>query len=141
MSCLVLKTLDGGETWDYAGYLPEEFYPHAAYFASADEGWVGGLNGFIYHTTDGGENWEKSPTGINAPIFGFVAGPSGLYALADNATVMQQTGQSWQKISASDQPLYLRTGLILPNHRLLAAGGRGLLLNLETPVAHSASTD
>tara|TARA_R100000687_G_scaffold15994_4_gene12179 strand:+ start:996 stop:1985 length:990 start_codon:yes stop_codon:yes gene_type:complete len=138
---LVLKTTDGGENWDYAGYLPDEFYAHSSYFRSDNEGWVGGLNGFIYHTTDGGENWEKSPTGINAPIFGFVAGPSGLYALADNATVMQQTGQSWRKISASDQPLYLRTGLILPNHRLLAAGGRGLLLNLETPVAHSASTD
>lgn len=138
---LVLTTDDGGDNWDYAGYLPEEFYAHASYFRSAEEGWVGGLNGFIYHTTDGGESWEKSPTGINAPIFGFVSGASGLYALADNATVLKHVDQSWQKISTSDQPLYLRSGLLLPNHQLLAAGGRGLLLNLEIPVAYSASTD
>lgn len=138
---LVLTTEDGGANWDYAGYLPDEFYAHTSYFQSAQEGWVGGLNGFIYHTTDGGENWEKSPTGINAPIFGFVPGPSGLYALADNATVLQKAGQSWQKISTSDQPLYLRTGLLLPDQQLLAAGGRGLLLNLEIPAAFSASTD
>ncbi len=138
---LVLTTEDGGDNWDYAGYLPEEFYAHASYFRSAEEGWVGGLNGFIYHTTDGGESWEKSPTGINAPVFGFVSGASGLYALADNATVLKHVDRSWQKISTSDQPLYLRSGLLLPNHQLLAAGGRGLLLNLELPVALSASTD
>jgi len=138
---LVLTSDDGGDNWDYAGYLPEEFYAHSSYFHSADEGWVGGLNGFIYHTTDGGESWEKSPTGINAPVFGFVSGASGLYALADNATVLKYVGQSWQKISTSDQPLYLRSGILLPNHQLLAAGGRGLLLNLDIPVAYSASTD
>ena len=138
---LVLTTEDGGANWNYAGYLPNDFYAHTSHFRSRNEGWVGGLNGFIYHTTDGGESWEKSPTGINAPIFGFVPGPTGLYALADNATVLQHTGQSWRKISTSDQPLYLRSGLLLPGQQLLAAGGRGLLLNLEIPSALSASSD
>tara|TARA_R110001599_G_scaffold42193_1_gene127247 strand:+ start:16318 stop:17310 length:993 start_codon:yes stop_codon:yes gene_type:complete len=138
---LVLSTGDGGKSWDYAGYLPDEFYAHTSHFGSQDEGWVGGLNGFIYHTMDGGESWERSPTGINAPIFGFVAGSSGLYALADNATVLKLSDDSWQKISTSDQPQYLRSGLLLPDNRLLAAGARGLLLNLEIPMAFSASTD
>ena len=132
---LVLSTRDGGRNWDYTGYLPDEFYAHTSHFVSDREGWVGGLNGFIYHTMDGGENWERSPTGINAPIFGFVSGPSGLYALADNATVLKLSNDSWQKISTSDQPLYLRSGLMLPNNRMLAAGARGLLLNLEIPEA------
>ncbi|WP_404364916.1 WD40/YVTN/BNR-like repeat-containing protein [Marinobacter sp.] len=138
---LVLRTRDAGANWDYAGYLPDEFYAHTSYFRSVDEGWVGGLNGFIYHTTDSGESWQRTATGISAPIFGFVPGPSGLYALADNATVLQLTDQSWRKISTSDQPLYLRSGLLLPNHELLAAGGRGLLLNLELPVALSAGKE
>lgn len=138
---LVLRTRDGGESWDYAGYLPNEFYAHTSYFRSADEGWVGGLNGFIYHTTDGGVSWQKSPTDLSTPIFGFAYGPSGLYALADNATVLKHANESWHKISTSDQPLYLRSGLLLPDNQLLAAGGRGLLLNLEIPAALSASTD
>jgi len=138
---MVLNTRDGGKSWDYAGYLPDEFYAHTSHFVSKNEGWVGGLNGFIYHTMDGGESWGRSLTGINAPIFGFVAGPSGLYALADNATVLKLSGDSWQKISTSDQPLYLRSGLLMSDNRLLAAGARGLLLNLEIPMALSASTD
>jgi photosystem II stability/assembly factor-like uncharacterized protein len=138
---LVLKTEDGGKNWNYAGYLPDEFYAHASYFRSVDEGWAGGLNGFIYHTMDGGESWAKSPTGITAPIYGFVAGSSGLYALADNATVLKHTNDSWQKISTSNLPLYLRSGLLLPDNQLLAAGGRGFLLNLEIPSTASASTD
>ncbi|MGO1500292.1 MAG: YCF48-related protein [Marinobacter sp.] len=138
---LVLKTEDGGTNWDNAGYLPDEFYAHTSYFRSVDEGWAGGLNGFIYHTVDGGQSWEKSPTGITAPIYGFVAGSTRLYALADNATVLKHTDDAWKKISTSSQPLYLRSGLLLPGNQLLAAGGRGLLLNLEIPVALSASTD
>ena len=55
--------------------------------------------------------------------------------------MLKHAGASWQKISTSDQPLYLRSGLLLPDDHLLAAGGRGLLLNLEIPVALSASTD
>lgn len=137
---LVLRTEDGGKNWDNAGYLPDEFYAHTSYFRSQNEGWAGGLNGFIYHTTNGGESWEKSPTGITAPIYGFVAGPSALYALADNATVLKHSNNSWQKISTSNQPLYLRSGLLLPDNQLLAAGGRGLLINLEIPAATSTST-
>ena len=138
---MVLSSNDGGLNWDYAGYLPDEFYAHTSHFRSMDEGWVGGLNGFIYHTTDGGESWEQMPTETNAPVFGFIAGNSELYAIADNATVLQLQGTAWKKISESDQPLYLRTGLLIPEHKLLVAGGRGLLFDLELPTAIAASKD
>lgn len=138
---MVLRSDDGGLNWDYAGYLPDEFYAHTSYFRSMEEGWVGGLNGFIYHTTDGGESWEQIPAETNAPVFGFIPGSSELYAVADNATVLQLQGSTWKKISESDQPLYLRTGLLMPEHKLLVAGGRGLLFDLELPAANAASKD
>lgn len=138
---MVLRSDDGGLNWDYAGYLPEEFYAHTSYFRSMDEGWVGGLNGFIYHTTDGGQSWEQMPAETNAPVFGFIPGDATLYALADNATVLELQSSAWKKISESDQPLYLRTGLLLPDQKLLVAGGRGLLFNLEIPMALAASKD
>ena len=138
---LVLKTLDGGETWDYAGYLPDEFYPHAAYFESADEGWVGGLNGFIYHTTDGGETWDRQPTDTSMPVFGFVKAGNALFALGDNATVLALSGGSWTGLETPNQPLYLRDGVVLANNQLLVAGGRGLLLQLDIPVASVASNN
>ncbi|SNC60240.1 Uncharacterized protein SAMN04487881_0218 [Marinobacter sp. es.048] len=138
---MVLRSDDSGLNWDYAGYLPDEFYAHTSYFRSMEEGWVGGLNGFIYHTTDGGESWEQMPAETNAPVFGFIPGDSELYAVADNATVLQLQGSAWKKISESDQPLYLRTGLLMPEQRLLVAGGRGLLFDLELPAAIAASKD
>lgn len=138
---MLLATDDGGLNWDYAGYLPDEFYAHTSYFRSRDEGWVGGLNGFIYHTTDGGNNWQQMPTDTNAPIFGFIPGESKLYAVANNATVLQLQNSAWRKISESGQPLYLRTGLLMSEQRLLVAGGRGLLFDLELSAASAASKD
>ncbi|MGF2735624.1 WD40/YVTN/BNR-like repeat-containing protein [Marinobacter sp.] len=138
---LVLKTRDGGQTWDYAGYLPEEFYPHSAYFASSEEGWVGGLNGFIYHTTDGGESWDRQPTDTTMPLFGFIDAEGALFALGDNATVLTLQGDQWASLKTPSQPLYLRDGVLLENRQLLVAGGRGLLLHLDIPVANVASNN
>lgn len=138
---LVLRTEDGGQTWDYAGYLPEEFYPHAAHFESVEEGWVGGLNGFIYHTTDGGETWSRQPTDTSMPVFGFIDASNNLFALGDNATVLSLRNGQWQSLATPNQPLYLRDGVLLKNRQLLVAGGRGLLLHLDIPVANMASNN
>lgn len=132
---------DGGENWEPSGNLPDEFYPHASYYSSLEQGWVGGLNGFIWHTSDAGETWQRQRTGTEAPIFGFIDGPQGLYAVGENATVLQLRGQRWTPLTTPDQPLYLRAGRLLPNQHLLAAGGRGLLLNIPLPKALAASTN
>lgn len=138
---LVLRTDDGGGNWDYAGYLPDEFYPHASHFDSMDEGWVGGLNGFIYHTRDGGESWSQQPTDTNVPVFGFVAGAEGLFALGDNATVLYLKNGEWQSLATPNQPLYLRDGVLLNTRKLLTAGGRGLLLTIDIPPTQVARNE
>ncbi|TVP87452.1 MAG: glycosyl hydrolase [Pseudomonadaceae bacterium] len=132
---------DGGQSWEPAGSLPDEFYPHASHFNSLDQGWVGGLNGFIYYTRDGGESWQRQTTPTEVPIFGFINDAQGLFALGDNATVLGLEGQQWQMLPTPDQPLYLRTGRMLPNQQLLVAGGRGLVLSVDLPKALAASTD
>lgn len=128
---LVLETSNGGTTWDYAGYLPNEFYPHASLFTSAEKGYVGGLNGFIYATYDGGESWKQQPTDRNTPIFGFINSEDGLFALGENATVMRLENDQWQSLPTPNQPLYLRTGVITSDAQLLVAGGRGLVFQLD----------
>ncbi|WP_022963868.1 WD40/YVTN/BNR-like repeat-containing protein, partial [Halopseudomonas pelagia] len=134
-------THDGGRNWEPSGSLPDEFYPHASHYLSLEQGWVGGLNGFIWYTGDAGETWHRQPTGTEAPVFGFIDGPQGLYAVGENATVLQLRGQHWTSLPTPEQPLYLRAGRLLPNQHLLAAGGRGLLLNIALPKALAASTD
>ncbi len=106
-----------------------------------DRVFAGTFDRGIYRTRDGGENWRRQPTGTEVPIFGFISGEHGLYAVGDNATVLSLNGSRWQSLPTPEQPLYLRAGQLLPNQQLLVAGGRGLLLNLELPKALAASTD
>ena len=138
---LVLLSEDGGLSWDIAGYAPDEFYIHTSHFLDADTGYIGGLNGFIYYTTDGGNDWQQMPADTQAPVFGFVAIGQDLFALADNATVLRLENERWVRVSASDQPLYLRAGVALADQRLLVAGGRGLLFDLDLTSALTASKD
>ena len=129
---MLFASQDGGANWQLAGTLPDEFYPHASYFRSPEEGWVGGLNGFIYHTTDAGQSWQRQSTSSSAPIFGFLASDNGLFAVGDHSSVLQLAGEQWQTLPTPDAPVYLRAITADSAQRLIVAGGRGLLLTLDT---------
>lgn len=129
---LVFTSSDGGQNWDPAGSLPDEFYPHASHFNSLEEGWVGGLNGFIYHTADGGQSWQRQDTPSSAPIFSFNASRDGLFAIGDHSSVLRLAGNQWQALPMPSEPVYLRAAAMTGDHRLTVAGGKGLLLSLDT---------
>src|SRR5262245_7498918 len=40
----------------------------AIQFSDANEGWAVGDEGAIWHTIDGGRNWERQPSGIRASL-------------------------------------------------------------------------
>lgn len=131
---MILASQDGGASWDFSGYLPDEFYPHSAYFTNMSEGWVGGLNGFIYHTTDGGNSWQQQSADSAIPIYQFVQADGVLYALGDNATVLSLNDTKWHVIQPATAPVYLRAALYFKN-KLLVAGGRGMFLTLDPNIA------
>ncbi|WP_324732562.1 YCF48-related protein [Pseudomonas paeninsulae] len=135
---LVFNSTDAGQSWQASGNLPDEFYPHASRFVSLDEGWVGGLNGFIYHTVDGGQSWQRQDTPSAAPIFNFSANRDGLFAIGDHSSVLRLSGERWQALPTPNAPAYLRAASSSDDHRLTVAGGRGLLLNLDTRPALAA---
>lgn len=136
---LIVKTNNAGQDWQVEGYLPGDFYPHSSYFTSPQRGWVGGLNGFIYHTTDGGQSWQRQQTPTESPIYALFGTKDGLYALGDNTTVLTYQNEQWQALPTPGLPIYLRTGQVLDGNRLLVAGGRGLILDL--PITQHANTD
>src|SRR5262249_41256822 len=41
---------------------------HAVQFVDRDEGWAVGDEGVIWHTIDGGQSWERQPTGVRASL-------------------------------------------------------------------------
>ncbi len=88
----------------------------AVQFVDETEGWAVGDDGVILHTIDGGQTWERQPTGVRAslravcfldPFTGFVVGREGLPYRPGSAGVVLFTndgGTKWQRISLKELP-------------------------------------
>ncbi|RUP78432.1 glycosyl hydrolase [Alteromonas sp. KS69] len=131
---MFVVTEDGGNTWQVSGFMPAEFYPHAAYFTSIAEGWVAGLNGFIYYTKNSGNTWHKQSADSTVPIYQFQEIDGVLFALGDNATVLKLTGDQWKTVQPPSAPVYLRAALYF-KQKLLVAGGRGMFITITPNTA------
>jgi len=60
----VLRTTDGGVTWDLVNWAPEEEAPlFDVWFSDAENGFAIGAYGSFYVTTDGGMTWSFEPIG------------------------------------------------------------------------------
>ena len=136
---MFVVTEDGGNTWQVSGFMPAEFYPNAAYFTSIAEGWVAGLNGFIYYTKNSGNTWHKQSADSTVPIYQFQEIDGVLFALGDNATVLKLTGDQWKTVQPASAPIYLRAALYF-KQKLLVAGGRGMFMTID-PNAAALSVD
>lgn len=127
---LFYKTTDGGKQWQPQGMIGEELYPLAVHFPDEQRGWAGGLNGVIMHTTDGGQNWMPQESGVVSPIYSFFGNDRQLFASGDHGKVLTLRDGSWQQIETPNLPVYLGTGHVLTDDKLLLAGGWGALLTL-----------
>lgn len=136
---MLVVTQDGGDSWEIAGFMPSEFYPHATHFTSTAEGWVGGLNGFIYYTNDAGNTWQQQRADSTVPIYQFEDVNGTLFAVGDNATVLKLTEQKWNTVHPASAPVYLRAALAFKD-KLLVAGGRGMYMTID-PTTSDSSID
>ncbi len=96
----IQKTTDGGNTWQ-AQFQHPGFFAREIHFVDENNGWVIGNSfsgkGRLYHTTDGGENWELqlsmfrdySDVFFLTPLLGWMA--------AEDNSVCRSTdgGYSW----------------------------------------------
>jgi photosystem II stability/assembly factor-like uncharacterized protein len=59
---VILRTTDGGTTWEQVHWAPEEENPlFDVWFSDADNGFAIGAYGSFYRTSDGGETWQFEP--------------------------------------------------------------------------------
>src|SRR5262249_39929343 len=89
---------------------------HAVQFVDRNEGWCVGDEGVVWHTIDGGDTWERQPTGTRAslrglhfltPFVGWVAGREELPNGGGSAGVLLFTrdgGLKWQRILTNSLP-------------------------------------
>ncbi len=137
----VLKTMDGGTTWQNLDPMPEEFYPQDAWFQDPQQGWAVGLRGRVMETADGGATWRLVQTPTLAPLFTLGALNGVPCVVGGDGVVMLRVNGQWQPQSYPDAyHQYLRAMLPLGD-KLLVAGGSGALrvLTLSNPQAVQAS--
>jgi photosystem II stability/assembly factor-like uncharacterized protein len=85
-------------------------------FIDEHEGWAVGDDGVIWHTVDGGQTWERQPTGVRASLrsvcfldafTGFVVGRESLPQGTGSGGVILYTndgGAKWRRISLRELP-------------------------------------
>ncbi|MBE2280851.1 MAG: T9SS type A sorting domain-containing protein [Ignavibacteriaceae bacterium] len=73
---IILKTADGGDTWEKIRYRQEFVFMNAIKFRDSLNGVIGSLDGIFAHTNDGGENWVEAPVDSaffsNLPVVDFL---------------------------------------------------------------------
>ncbi len=89
---------------------------HAVHFVDAKEGWAVGDQAVVWHTPDGGKNWERQITGTQAslrsvhfltPYCGWIAGRTTLPNGAGSSGVVLFTddcGATWKELSSGILP-------------------------------------
>jgi photosystem II stability/assembly factor-like uncharacterized protein len=129
---MVLKTSNGGASWDRAADLPGEFYPQAAHFIDAERGWAVGLNGAILHTSDGAESWQSQDSGVNFPLYGITGVGETLYAVGENGIVLRYRAGTWQALPHENNILSYLRAASANRDSLLVAGGNGVIYILAS---------
>jgi len=92
----VLKTTNAGKTWVNLQSTDEDFYPLALYFLDTQMGWIAGLDGVIFITRDGGQNWQKQETATHAPIYKIRKIGEHIFAVGNSGTILEYNGRMWQ---------------------------------------------
>ena len=139
----VLTSADGGASWQPQPKIEGDFYPYAALFTDAANGWVSGLAGVIKRTRDGGRTraTQANPSGV--PMYALLRVADELYGLGAGGRMVRLQGEQWQAFEHGQAiPAYLAAGVALDARSMLVAGAAGALnvIHLPTQVAQ-APTD
>lgn len=132
---VILRTTDGGVTWDRVHWAPEEESPlFDVWFADAEKGFAIGAYGSFYRTSDGGKSWTFQP--ISEDDFHLHhlarANDGRLYMAAEAGMVYRSDdgGESWSELPSPYTGSFFAT-LPLGGDALLLFGLRGHLYRSE----------
>jgi photosystem II stability/assembly factor-like uncharacterized protein len=132
---VMMKTSDGAVTWKIQDVKNDNFT--AIHMHSEQELWICGYNGSIFHTTDGGDNWERLRNGndIKKPRYHlldivFKDRQNG-WAVGEEGAVIHTTdgGHTWELYEKFTSAA-LRSIAIAPHGSLIVAGDEGTLYKL-----------
>jgi photosystem II stability/assembly factor-like uncharacterized protein len=101
---VILRTRDGGLTWESVYAAPEQERPLLdVWFESAEHGFAVGAYGLFLETRDGGDTWVPRDIGVGDRHLNQISAASSkrLYIAAEAGSVYRSDdgGQSWQSLN------------------------------------------
>lgn len=128
---LVLVSRDGGATWQKGTPIPNEFYPYAALFLDAKQGYASGIAGRILRTADGGASWAPVENASGAPLYRLFLHEGRPYGVGAGGVVARLEGEAFRPVAYPDAlPVFLGAGTPLPGQPAIALGGPGGLVRV-----------
>lgn len=132
---VILRTADGGETWERVHWAPEEESPlFDVWFSSPLEGVTVGAYGSFSVTADGGASWDSEQISEDdSHLHRLVRAGDGLLYLAAEAGMLYRSddgGRSWKELPSPYEGSFFGV-LPLADKVVLAFGLRGHLYRSE----------
>ncbi len=132
---VILRTTDGGVTWERAHWAPEEERPlFDVWFADPEKGFAIGAYGSLYVTSDGGASWVSQPLSEDElHLHQLARSASGrLYIAAEAGMVYssEDGGESWAELPSPYEGSFFGV-LPLDDDVLLLFGLQGHLFRSE----------
>ena len=107
---LLMRTEDGGETWQRIG-LPTKSELFHLDFNGNSHGWIVGDGGVILASTDDGRTWVKQTSGTAQPLFNvdFRDDNEG-YAVGKSGTILRTAngGSTWERVTTTFRDTLMR---------------------------------
>ncbi len=126
----VLRTGDGGQTWDTSFYTIQDMQLRDIFFLDSMKGWAVGTDGFMVSTIDGGVSWRshKAITNNRLNAVSFANSLLGL-AVGENGTILYtgNGGLRWEIIPV-DHPVDFYEICFVDDNIIYICGSGGTVL-------------
>lgn len=107
---LVMRTEDGGETWQRIS-VPSKLELFHLDFVGDSKVWVVGDRGVILHSDDGGKTWQKQESGTARTLYNvdFRDSKDG-YAVGGRGTILrtENGGKNWEPVATNFPSTFMR---------------------------------
>jgi photosystem II stability/assembly factor-like uncharacterized protein len=132
---VILKTVDGGESWKRVHWAPEDEAPFFdVWFSDADNGFAIGAYGSFFVTTDGGETWQFEPiSDYDFHLHHMAPAANGTLYMAAEAGMVYRSddgGATWKELPSPYEGSFFGV-LPLQGDEVLLFGLRGHLFRSE----------
>lgn len=134
---LLLKTGDGGATWQEMPQITPDFYAYDVLFTDDKTGWISGVAGQLYQTRDGGKTWQLKENKTASPLYRLFLHKGNPYGVGARGIIARLDGEVWNTVEyANAVPVFLGGGASVEGAEdAIVIGGPGGLLRSVSVLA------